>query len=74
MQKKKQYIIKNTMKSGALYGLSIISPPLIYSLIINDNYYNYNLIIQIGAIIYTINDTVAIYTEIKQFQCKESIM
>ena len=58
---KKQYIIKNTMKSGALYGLSIISPPLIYSLIINDNYYNYNLIIQIGAIIYTINDTVALY-------------
>tara|TARA_B100001142_G_scaffold97315_1_gene99224 strand:+ start:6423 stop:7055 length:633 start_codon:yes stop_codon:yes gene_type:complete len=58
---KKQYIIKNTMKSGALYGLSIISPPIIYSLIVNDNYYNYNLIIQIGAIIYTINDTVALY-------------
>ena len=57
---KKQYIIKNTMKSGALYGLSIISPPIIYSLIVNDNYYNYNLIIQIGAIIYTINDCTAI--------------
>lgn len=58
---KKQYIIKNTMKSGALYGLSLISPPIIYSLIVNDNYYNYNLIIQIGGIIYTINDTVALY-------------
>lgn len=56
---RKTYIIKNIIKSGALYALSLMSPPILYSLLINDN--KYNLIIQIGGIIYTINDTIGLF-------------